>query len=166
MAEVLGVDIGGVIIGRASTGSTGPDTMFHTGSFLLTPQMPGAFNALRKLAQCFGDRIHLVSKASEPTQEKTRLWLASHEFYRLTGIGVDHVHFCLERAEKSDICRRLGVTHFVDDKLEVLSYLTTVPNRYLFRPNQREVQRFSKTLPDVTCVESWVDLIALLLISS
>ena len=48
-----------------------------------------------------------------------------------------HVHFCNERSEKEAICRELGVTHFIDDHLEVLLYLKSVPYRFLFAPDSR-----------------------------
>lgn len=164
MDEVLGVDIGGVIIQSPRKGSTGPDTMFFTDRFLETPAVPGAFEALARLTQRFGARIHLVSKAQPATQERTRLWLEHHHFHLLTGIYVSHVEFCLERKDKAGICERLGVTHFVDDKLEVLSYLPTVPNRFLFCPRSEEVIKHIAHLGQVSMAMSWQQMLGFLAI--
>jgi hypothetical protein len=153
--EVLGVDIGGVIIDPVNDGM---DTSFFGDNFLRTTAVPGAFEVLRKLSERFS-RIVLVSKCKERTQEKTLQWLAHHDFYALTGIEVDNVHFCRERYEKSGICERQEVTHFVDDRLEVLSYLTSVNHLYLFRPRAEEVKRFSHFLPRVKQVNSWQALL-------
>ncbi|MEV7330303.1 hypothetical protein [Micromonospora sp. NPDC093244] len=72
------------------------------------------------------------------------------------------VHFCRTRPDKAPIARRLGLTHVVDDKLEVLGYLDSVPHRYLFRPRPAEVAANAALLPRVHRVESWPELTALL----
>ncbi|MDT0304484.1 hypothetical protein [Streptomonospora wellingtoniae] len=127
---VLGVDIGGVVIQR--TGDEG-DTSFFGETPMLTPAVPGAFDALAGLARDeFRDRVHLVSKAKLATVDRTLRWLDLHDFTERTGIPVDRLHFVPERADKAPVCARLGVTHFVDDRIDVLRHLGDVPYRYLF----------------------------------
>jgi len=154
MSRILGIDIGNVIIeGR------GPDdTSFFSDKFLSTPSVADAFYAIARLVPLFGD-THLVSKCGENVQRKSRLWLEHHDFYKKTGVTPGNVHFCVDRAGKAPICERLGVTHFIDDKLEVLGYLKSVKNLYLFRPRDNEVKRHAEHLPRVTKrVESWAEL--------
>ena len=127
--RLLGVDIGGVIIEPADGDE---DTSFFGRNYLHTPPVAGAFDALASLGGAF-DAVHLVSKCSEDTSRRTLQWLAYHDFAARTGIGPDRVHFCRTRPEKGPIAADLGLTHFVDDNLEVLGYLTTVAHRYLFR---------------------------------
>lgn len=93
---------------------------------------------------------------------KTRNWLRMQNIYQQTGIDPDQVWFCLERNEKAEICKVLGITHFIDDRLEVLGYLTSVPHKVLLRPNPREVERFPQFLPSVTRVQSWNEVPAAL----
>lgn len=162
MNEVLGVDVGGVIIDRVNDGT---DTSFFGRNFLLTTPVAGVFDALRQLGERF-DQIVLVSKCGPSTEDRTRQWLAHHNFYDRTGIVESDVYFCRERREKSPICRQLGVTHFIDDKLEVLSYLETVSRLYLFQPVETEVRRFSKFLPRVQRVESWSEVLQALATST
>jgi hypothetical protein len=158
--DALGVDIGGVIITHDDDVE---DTSFFGESFLRTPPVPDAFESLAALVRDrFGDRVHLVSKCGEETEVRTRRWLAHHDFYAVTGIAADRVHFCRERADKAPIAARLGLTHFVDDRLEVLSFLTTVANRFLFRPTQAEVEAHWGHLGSVKRVESWPELVATL----
>jgi len=117
----LGVDIGRVVIDGAAH-PEGGDTAFFTGStavMLRTPEVPGAFAALARLVSIFDGRVWLVSKCGPRVQGLTRQWLAHHELTRRTGIPLDHVRFCLRRPQKADHCRELGITHFVDDKLDV-----------------------------------------------
>jgi hypothetical protein len=158
--DTLGVDIGGVLIKRVDTRL---DTSFFGDNYLATPAVADAFDALRSLnVQRFGDRIFLVSKCGIQVQARTKEWLEHHRFYDRTGMLRSHVHFCRKRSEKSGICQELGITHFVDDRLEVLSYLDSVPHRYLFGADPDEVRQFAAYLPRVRQVLSWAELLPLL----
>ena len=128
--EGLGIDIGGVIIARVGRDS---DTSFFSEKYLDTPAMPGAFEVIRRLVdERFGSRVFLVSKCGPKTRAKTLRWLKHHRFFERTGVKPKHLRFCVERIEKGPICRKLGITHFVDDHLDVLLNLKTVPYRFLF----------------------------------
>jgi hypothetical protein len=151
---VLGVDIGGVILRRADYreedfGPRGP---------LQGPltEIAGASSGLQRLgAERFGAQIFLVSKCAPRTQAWMQDWLTTHDFFDRTGLPGDHVRFCRERRQKAGICDELGVTHFVDDRLEVLSYLEGVGTRYLFDPEPDEMRQFSSHLSSVTVVHEW-----------
>lgn len=159
---VLGVDIGGVLIQRASEDD---DTSFFGARPMDTPAVAGAFEALAELAAGpFAYRVHLISKAGPSVTERTLAWLAHQEFTAVTGIAPAQVHFVRHRADKAPVCRQLGVTHFVDDRLSVLNLLPDVAHRYLFTgglgtadaPAHRE-------LPDgVEHAETWAGLAAVL----
>ena len=151
--DVLGIDIGGVIIDRVNEGT---DTSFFSENYLESSPTPDVFESLARLVdQKFGDQVFLVSKASKPTQKKTLEWLDHNRFAELTGITLDHVRFCLKRSDKAPIAAELGLTHFIDDKLEVLSYLTTAQHQYLYRPLPKEVRRYAHHLDRVTVVKDW-----------
>jgi hypothetical protein len=154
--EILGVDIGGVIIDRVNDGT---DTSFFSENYLQTTAVPEAFSTLKNLGEKrFGKNVHLVSKCGRKVSEKTLKWLAHHSFYDLTGIRQGRVHFCRERHEKAGICEKLGITHFVDDRLEVLGNLTTVGSLYLFQPRPDEVRKFTRHLNRVKQVNSWKEI--------
>jgi hypothetical protein len=157
LADRLGVDVGGVIIDRVNDAL---DTSFFGDNYLQTAAVDGAFDALRALnAGPFWGRVFLVSKCGPRVQAKTLAWLEHHGFHERTGIPEDHVHFCRKRPEKEGICRELGITHFVDDRLEVLSYLSGVPALYLFRPDPAEVSRYARFLPRVRQVATWQEIL-------
>lgn len=164
--EILGIDIGGVIIKRVSRTE---DTSFHGNNYMRTPAIPGMFEALRRLVnERFGTQVYLVSKASQRTEEKTLEWFAQYCFFEHTGVLPDHVRFCRERRDKAPICAELGVTHFVDDRFQIMGYLMgVVPHLYLFRPYHEtyheDVRRFSHLLPHVRQVNSPEELVAELL---
>ncbi|GLW30355.1 hypothetical protein [Actinoplanes regularis] len=156
----LGVDVGGVIVMLAGREE---DTSFFGSRPLLTPAVTGVFEALATLTeQPFAGRVHLVSKAGPKVAANTRAWLAHHEFFGRTGIPSDHLHFVRERRDKAPVCQRLGVTHFVDDRLDVLAHLETVEHRYLFRGGTGE-SGTTQTLPHWAVeAHQWAELTALL----
>jgi hypothetical protein len=126
----LGVDIGGVLIQPARDSG---DTSFFSSGYLDTPMVDGAFDAVARLnCESFPGRVHLVSKAKSGTARKTVEWLAHHRFQEATGIPLERVHFCEQREEKAIIAKRLGLTAFIDDRLDVLHHLAAVKTRILF----------------------------------
>ncbi|MBI1251813.1 MAG: hypothetical protein GC189_10105 [Alphaproteobacteria bacterium] len=154
---MLGVDVGGVLVDRIR--ADGSDTSFFSDRFLETPAVAGAFDSLVRLGrERFGQRICIVSKCGPRIEEKTRLWLAHHNVLDALGLDQQALHFCRERRDKGPICKRLGVTHFVDDRMDVLVHLTSVRHRYLFGP-----QKIGVSTRGVQPVDSWADLAAALL---
>ena len=153
-SNVLGIDIGGVIIKTIDATS---DTSFEE-DFLLTPPVEFAIETIRVIVerQIFSD-VYLISKCGHAVEILTMKWLEAH-FFQQTGIRSDKVCFCRERKQKAKICDDLSVTHFVDDRLEVLGYLVTVKNLYLFQPNDAEMNKFSENRDRVQIVQNWLDL--------
>lgn len=161
MTDRLGVDIGGVLIDRINDDT---DTSFFGDNFLRTTAVPGAIDAIRQLSdRRFGGHIHLVSKCGPRVEQKSRDWLAHHDFFRATGVDPAHLHFCRQRQEKAPICETLELTHFIDDRLEVLGYLESVPNLYLFHPTAGEVEKHARHLHRVHRVESWDEVLTALM---
>jgi hypothetical protein len=139
------------------------DTSFFGNRPLETPAVAGVFDALATLTvQPFAGRVHLVSKAGPKVAANTRAWLIHHGFSGHTGIPVSNLHFVRERRDKAPVCQRLGITHFVDDRLDVLVHLDTVEHRYLFLGGTDEPTP-DRRLPDwATTVDTWARLTALL----
>jgi hypothetical protein len=131
----LGVDIGRVITDGPAHPEGGDAAFFNgdTATMLRTPSVPGAFEALARLVTLFEGRVWVVSKCGERVQRRTLLWLDHNDFAGRTGIPPEHVRFCRQWADKAVHCAELGITHFVDDKLEVHEALRgLVPHLYLF----------------------------------
>jgi hypothetical protein len=147
----LGIDIGRVLI---SPQSNGRDTSFIGGSIqdaIDTPPYEGMFEAVPKLVKVFGGKVWLVSKAGPRVEEKTRLWLQHQKFFVRTGIPAQNLRFCLKRPDKAEHCRNLSITHFIDDRLDVLEYLEgIVKHRFLFGP-----QSTNQLPTGIAYVPSW-----------
>jgi hypothetical protein len=137
----LGVDFGRVIQGGAAEMGE-EDTTFLEGGFeeaMRTPATPETFEVLPRLVAKFGGRAWVISKCGERVRRRTLEWLDHHDFYRRTGIPRDNVRFCRKRADKAVHCAELGITHMVDDRLEVHAALRgIVPCLCLFGPQPAE----------------------------
>jgi len=157
-ADTLGVDIGGVIVDRVREDGQGRTAGFAGAAE--APEIEGAFDAIARLVRHrFGHRVWLVSRCDEPNEAVLLTWLGRHRFFAATGVARDRVRFCRRRHEKAAICRDLGVTHFVDDRLVVLSHLVgAVPHLYLFASRAADADQFRHVLPHVQPIARWSDL--------
>ena len=146
----LGIDIGRVIIS-----GEGADTSFLDGdeaAALVAPAVTGAFAAIAELWRRFDGQVWLVSKAGTRIQGRTRQWLDAHDFHAATGLPRDRLRFCRQRREKADHALDLELTHFIDDRFDVLQYLEgIVPHRFLFGPQRRSYPPQSTLI----CVRDW-----------
>lgn len=159
MKEVLGIDFGNTIVHnvtgeKISAGQTGLTEVCD---------YENAFNCIIRLINERFDasNVHLISKVSEKGEARVREWLRSHDF-ALTGFNMDNLHFCRERHEKGPICKKLGVTHMIDDRPEVMmSCAGIVPFKLLFRPTPMELEKFKTELSEltgVTIMNDWWDV--------
>lgn len=132
----LGIDVGRVLISPGD--ESRPDTSFIGATLedaLSTPPYVGMFDVVPALVSRFGGQVWIVSKCGQRTQERTMLWFERHRFFERTGIDSRNVRFCRKRPEKAVHCRELGITHFIDDRADVLEAMAgVVANRYLFGP--------------------------------
>ncbi|MEE6264006.1 hypothetical protein [Plantactinospora sonchi] len=159
-SPILGVDVGGVIVALAGREE---DTSFFGSRPLETPATVGVFDALATLTGGpFAGQVHIVSKAGPKVAANTRAWLDHHDFFGRTGISAGNVHFVRERRDKAPVCQRLGITHFVDDRLDVLAHLETVRHRYLFRGGTGEQPAVPASPDWATPVDTWGDLVTLI----
>lgn len=150
----LGVDFGGVIV-EQSTGSSN-SSMFEGNHLAMIPTL-GVYDALATLAQTtFGDNIYVISKCSLRNQQKTYDWLKYHCFTDRTGIPLNRILFCRDRSGKAPIAAALALTHFVDDRADVLATLTTVSNRFLFQSSRTgDGEEVGPLQRDLIAVTGW-----------
>ncbi len=153
--KTLGVDVGGVIIDRQNDRA---DTSFFGSNYLQTTAVPGVFEALRRAGE-LGFTVHVVSKCGQNVQRKTLEWLAHHNFYERTGVDPGRVHFCRTRPEKAPICTTQKITHFVDDRLDVLEYLSDVRELFLFQPNEADASRWRSSGHRSRLVTAWSEVL-------
>jgi hypothetical protein len=145
--EVVGIDLGNTIIKHRKP-------------------LPDAFRVIRRLIdERFGERLHIVSRVDEQQEIRARAFVTGHEFQSALGIPLTRVHFCRERHEKGPICERLRITHFIDDRPEVMVYMpTSVIRKVLFDPDQADLDTCASLLGDFNIARSWLDVERLLLL--
>ena len=113
--------------------------------------------------ELFPNETYIISKCGANIERKSREWLKHNGFYEQTGMSEDKVHFCRQRADKAPIAQKLGLTHFIDDKLEVLGYMyDIVPHRILFNPSLEEMRRAGPLVGPVMPVFSWGEVLCCL----
>lgn len=163
LGECLGIDLGNVIIDHLGFGTT-PE-FFESGDYNLIPPVPGVIEAVGKLnRERFNGTIFVVYKATDVADEKILAWMKAHDFYNQTGIREDQVRRTRYGRDKSSVCAEYKATHFIDDRLEVLGYLVNkVKHLYLFRPQKAEVSKFKQSHCHVRQVQSWDELLKVLL---
>jgi hypothetical protein len=156
--KALGVDIGNVIINNRLND---PEVnKVDEAVYAAFPPSEGVFDSLKTLNDYFNGEVYLLSKCTEWAQGQILLWLKVHDFYTKTGVKENNVYFVRQRHEKDGVCRKLGITHFIDDRLEVLSHMVeSTPNLILFQPDDVEVKEFEKFLPNVTVANNWTEVV-------
>jgi hypothetical protein len=134
-ASRLGIDIGRVIMCPVHDDGQ-PDTSFLTAGdadALETPAAPGLWEVVPLLVQAFAGRVWLVSKAGSRIEALTRRWFQHHRFFDRTGMDAASARFCRRREDKRAHAAELGLTHFIDDRVDVLEHLRgLVPRLGLF----------------------------------
>jgi hypothetical protein len=140
---VLGIDIGNVIAHKVNDQHV---------------EVPGAFETINRLRPRF-DNVFVVSRVSEPGEKRSRAWLEKNNFYWKTGIPYDNVHYCRKRHEKGPICAVLKITHFIDDRPEVMFHLDPAINKIFFNPNLKDLEEWkSKISQPKWYLRNWIDV--------
>ena len=156
----LGIDFGKVIIGATLQGVH--DTSFLGSTLpaaMKTPAAEGAFDAVEQLVSRFQGQVWIVSKCGPSVEKKSRAWLDHWDFYGRTGLSRENLRFCRKRPDKAPICRQLGINHFIDDRLDVLSPMRgEVPRLLLFGEQGRSLQIPSWVEP----VQTWTEVLSAL----
>jgi hypothetical protein len=98
----------------------------------LTTEAPPVAGALEYLP-LLNAEIYIISARRSGNIRYAQDWLLQHGVYN--AVPADHIFFCGSGAEKSGICRRLGVSLYLDDRLNVLELLPDETKKILFDPD-------------------------------
>jgi len=160
--QAIGFDFGGVII------EPYPETKSESFENLKVKAIPGAFEAIREFVEFFGPKnSFIVSKCGTTMEQRVSDWLRDNEFYKHTLLPSQNVFFCRERKDKAPICEKLQITHFVDDRVDVLQHMVgIVPNLYHFAcegfPDKTTEKSFNADAYNYTKVHSWKELLKII----
>ncbi len=159
--EILGIDIGGVVLDFIP--QKGRELDFAGERYLETPEIGGAIDAIGELNRGrFEGEVYVVSRVHEGP-ERVLSWLRNKDFFKRTGIPESHFNYCAERSEKAPICKAIGITHFIDDRAEVLRHLLgIVPHLYQFQGLDEKKEAFAPQIAGLQFARSWPELLDLL----
>ncbi len=147
----LGIDIGRVLM-CPSDDDARPDTSFldlPEQRALALPASPYVWDVVPQLVRAFAGRVWLVSKAGARVEALSRRWLAHHRFFERVGLPAGAVRFCRRRPEKRIHAVELGLSHFIDDRSDVLAALVgVVPHLYLFGAQKQPAPGFATHVAD------------------
>lgn len=150
-APRLGIDIGRVIIDGSPTGGRGDTAFFDSDDVaaLATPEVAGSVDAISRLTTLFRGQVWLVSKCGPAVQARTERWLAAHQFFERTGVGLDRLRFCRARDDKRSYCMDLCLTHFVDDQRGVHEAIRgAVSHQFLFGITSKQIPGYTVHVVD------------------
>jgi len=117
----IGVDFGGVILDIR-------DSSPHDNSTAL-PAMLQAIKCIATMVELLSPQnVFFVSKVKTDMQPRILFWLDANTFYARTGFLPGNIHFCRETRDKGPIVNRFHITHFVNDRLDVLPCMTSPPD--------------------------------------
>jgi len=160
----IGFDFGGVII------EPFPESKTESFEHLRVNPTPGAFEAIRELVEFFGPKnSFIVSKCGTTMEQRVVEWLRENDFYNRTSLPSPNVFFCRERKDKAPICKNLQITHFIDDRSDVLQHMVgIIPNLYHFVcegfPDKTNEKPFNVDAYNYTKVHSWNELLKIIIV--
>lgn len=119
-----------------------------------------AIESLNRLVHSgiFGS-VFVVSQASWIGERIELGTLRLNSFCRRTEISRGNVKICRRHEQKRDLCAELGITDFVDDRLDVLCSLDSVARRYRMGARSRDTTSEIDTKENIVFVNSWLELL-------
>jgi hypothetical protein len=84
---------------------------------------PNVFDAIGMLvAERFGHDVYIMFRARPASPNGHHHFLEKEGFFEKTGVRPDHLVCYKTRPETAAQCRRLGITHYISSRIEVLNY--------------------------------------------
>lgn len=118
-----------------------------------------AFRIIRRMVDDPNVDVYIISKVT-PEQERSAIkWFSEINFLEVTGLPMANIHFCRERIDKAIIAEKVGLSHHIDDRPEVMAHMDVDIVKYLFRPDGDDLVNYYNRLRmhDVRVIKAWVD---------
>src|SRR4051812_20244492 len=107
------------------------------------PIMEGALEGFQNLKNIFGKEIYIISRVNDDAGARKVISFLRENNLLATVIPLENINFTLLRCQKAAIAKQLGLTHFVDDRPECLSYMSSVKYCYAMNPTPDQLIGFS-----------------------
>lgn len=153
MKVKIGIDINGVL-----SDNKVPD--YQTRDYSIFSVMKDAVKIVRKMVDAYGaDNIYIISRVrTHQLSMVTGVWLEYHGILKKTGIPLENVFICYKLKDKAELAAKLELTHFIDDRLEVLDYFSKKINLIAFQPTKYAIKKYPDTAARSVVVNSWSEV--------
>ena len=163
--EVVGVDIGGVIIEHVETSDV-PMALLSASRYLEAAEVSNAMEGLACLVRRFQPaNVWIVSKAGPEIQQRSLHWFEHHDVYDRTGLLRQNVVFVRKKRDKAAVINAKHITLMIDDSISVLRpILCETPAHVIWFGKRCCDRKHRKVLPKedrqrVTSISRWTDII-------
>jgi len=143
----VGMDIGGVIRSKYSESKPVKE-------YLATSPLKNAIEVIKNIIElCGAENTFIISKCPMYAEKVIMTWLDDQNVFTDIGFIRSNVHFCRERTDKAKIAKQLGLTYFIDDRVEVLDAMRDIVSyRILFTGGGNHEKSDDKT---IISIDSW-----------
>lgn len=150
MKTKIGIDINGVLANNKLSHIT-------TRDYSIFSVMKNAINVIKRLVKHYGaENIYIVSRVqSHQLSFITGVWMETHNFLQKTNIPLENVKICTRLKDKSRIAEKLNITHFIDDRPEVLSYFSKNTILIAYQSPKNEIEKYPDVASRAIIVNSW-----------
>lgn len=144
----IGIDIEGVMRSK----NIRPQTVDE---YLTTAPLKDAPLAIKEMTKLFGNmNIFLISRCPKYAEKTITEWLNSNRLFNDPNLVSSNIYFCRKRIDKAVIAKRLQLTHFIDDRIDVLDAMKNiVANRILFTGGSNHHN--TEIDENITVLDSW-----------
>lgn len=159
----FGIDLGNVIIDHAGFGTTSQYVQF--GDYAKIPPVKDSLESLKQLLrQDHIEMLAIIYNATEVADQKILDWFACW-LPQEVSLSPKFTFFRSSAGRYKLLdCRRFGITHFVDDRVEVLNGLKgEVAHLFLLNANPEEKKQHTDRGDFFREVSGWAELTTLLL---
>jgi len=120
----------------------------------------GAIDTISAIIRVTGpENFFIVSRCTKQGEKVIMAWLEYHNFFELTCMNQENIHFCREREDKAQIVSDLKISLFIDDRWEVLKKMKKSTTKVLFNSlaEERLLAANQRTVGFYFC-PNWTDL--------
>lgn len=153
MATKIGIDINGVLANNKRA-------HIKTHDYSVFSVMEDAIDIVREIVNLHGaENVYIISRVkSHQLSFITGIWMETHNFLRETNVLLDNVYICSLLRDKAKIAKKLRLTHFIDNRPEVLNHFPKNIVIIAFQPEDKEMKKYPNVLSRAKVANSWKEV--------
>lgn len=153
MKTKIGLDLNGVLANNKTS-------YIKTRNYSIFSVMEDAVNVVKTIIKRYGkENVYIISRVqSHQLSFITGIWMETHNFLQKTNMSLDNVKICTRLKNKSRIAEELNITHFIDDRPEVLNYFSKNIILIAYRPKKSELKKYPDVASRAIIVNSWKEI--------